>query len=64
MLETMQTELTKEKEADQELYDKLSCWSAGGSRSCCSRAGMVFLEASVQHQKHQEGVGAPDHYSA
>ena len=40
MLETMQTELTKEKEADQELYDKLSCWSAGGSRSCCSRAGM------------------------
>jgi len=26
MLETMQTELTKEKEADQELYDKLTCW--------------------------------------
>jgi len=26
MLEEMQTELEKEKEADQELYDKLSCW--------------------------------------
>jgi len=26
MLETMSSELAKEKEADQELYDKLSCW--------------------------------------
>merc|ERR1719240_533463 len=26
MLETMQSELEKEKEADQELYDKLTCW--------------------------------------
>jgi uncharacterized small protein (DUF1192 family) len=50
MLETMQTELTKEKEADQELYDKLTCW--------CETNGKDKTAAIAKANGMIEGLGS------
>jgi uncharacterized small protein (DUF1192 family) len=50
MLEEMQGELQKEKEADQELYDKLSCW--------CDVNGKDKTAAIAKANSMIEGLGS------
>jgi uncharacterized small protein (DUF1192 family) len=50
MLEKMQEELTKEKEADQELYDKLTCW--------CETNGKDKTAAIAKANSMIEGLGS------